>query len=230
MARAILYFILIFFVADIYGQTINLDSIFEPRLCGEMFHLRTGVRGKQFYNDAWAVSDIKLSSGEWVFNKKLKYNGLMDDVIWLQTDSFRQIKLEKNFIDEFCFKDYSGKSVRFKRIKMKLAQVIDSSDIFVEILAEKKASLYVFRNVKIEGTDNHIEGGVLYSYDILVPRPLYILNLPDGETVSFKKIRRRILLNALTDKYKTIFRNIIQHNHLTMRTEDDLVKLIDLLN
>jgi hypothetical protein len=229
MARVFLYLILIYFGADINGQTINPDSIFEPRLSGEMFHIRTGVRGKQFYNDDWAASNIKLSTGEWVFNKKLKYNGLMDEIIWLQTDSFRQIKLEKHFIDEFYFKDYSGKLVRFKRIRIKLSQLIDSSDIFVEVLAENKALLYVFRNIKIEGTDNVIEGGELYSYDLLVPRPLYILNLPDGETVYFRKIRRRILLNTLNDNYKTIFRDIIQHNHLIMRTEDDLTKLTNLL-
>jgi hypothetical protein len=230
MKRVLLFLVIIYFINDASGQKFNLDSIFEPRLSGVMFQAKTGVRGKQFFNDEWTAGDIKLYTGERVFNKQIKYNGLMDELIWLQADSFRQITLEKHFIDEFQFKNFQGRSPRFKRYRALLSGLIDSSDIFVEVLVENIASLYVFRNIKSEGTENSLEGGVLYSYEILIPRPLYFLILPDRETVTLKKIRRRIVLNALPDRYKNSIKEIIRQNHLSMRTEDDLTRLINLIN
>lgn len=214
----------------INGQNVNLDSIFVPELSGEIYLKSTGIAGKQFYNDDWAESDIKLSTGELVFNKLLKYNELLDEVIWLQAEIPRQIKLEKHFIDEFCFRNDKGESVRFRRIQIKLPQMTDTADIFVEVLSEKTASLYVFRNVRINGNIKSVEDGVLYSYDTVMPQPVYILKLPRGITVTFKRIRRSALLKALPEEYKTAVKKIIQQNYLSVRSENDLIKLVRLIN
>lgn len=229
MKRAFLYLIITFSGLLIYGQTSYLDSIFAPKLSGEIYQKKSGIVGKQFYNDDWEESDIKLSTGEIAVNKFLKYNELEDEVIWLQGDISRQIKLEKHLIDEFCFKNYKGGSVTFKRIHIRLPQMMDSTDIFVEILSERTASLYVFRNVRINGNINSVEGGILYSYVTIVPQPVYILKLPDGQTITFRRINRNILLNALSKEYKTTVKKIVQQNYLSLRTEDDLIKLVRLL-
>ena len=230
MKRAFLYFIISLSGSVISGQTINLDSIFEPKLSGEIYKKTTGIAGNQFFNDDWAESDIKLSTGELVFNKLLKYNELLDEVIWLQPDIPRQIKLEKYLIDEFCFKNYKGESVRFKRIQIKLPQITDSTDIFVEVLFEKTISLYVFRNIRINGNIKRVENGILYSYDTLVPQPVYILKLPEGKTISFKKIKRSVLLKDLPGEYKSVVKKIIQENNLSIQSEKDLIKLVGLIN
>jgi len=230
MKRAFLYLIIIHFGIALNGQAINLDSIFESKLCGEIFRMKTGILGEQFYNDDWTESDIKLITGETAVNKLLKYNAFMDEVIWLEADGLRQVKLEKHFIDEFCLKNYKGGSIVFKRMQLKLPRMTDTADIFVEVLSEKSASLYVFRNVVIQGTVDRVEDGVLYSYDKLVSQPVYILSFPDKETVTFQKIGRNALLKALPNAYKTIVTEIIQRDHLSVRDEDDLIKLVSLIN
>ena len=230
MKKAFLFLIIINFVIAISGQAINLDSIFEPKLCGEIFRMKTGTLGEQFYNNDWTESDIKLTTGETAVNKLLKYNAFMDEVIWLQADGLRQVQLEKHFIDEVYLKNGKGGSVVFKRMLIKLPRMTDSDDIFVEVLSEKSASLYVFRNVVIQGTVDRIENGVLYSYDRLVSQPVYILSLPDKGTVTFQKIGRSALLKALPEAYKTTVIEIIQRNHLAVRNEDDLIKLVSLIN
>lgn len=228
MKRAILYILFLGFGSAIYAQSINLDSIFEPKLRGEIFQVKTGIQGNQFYNNEWITSDIKLSSGEMVFDKKLKYSILLDEIIWLQPNGYSQVKLEKHFIDAFYFKTGNGKTVCFKRIRVKLPQSPDSTDIFAEVLAEKTASLYVFRTVRIEGTVNNVNGIERY-LDNIVPEPQYILVLPDLQNSIFKKISKRSIIKALPEKYRTTFKDIIQQNHLTVRNENDLVKFIVLV-
>jgi hypothetical protein len=106
----------------------------------------------------------------------------------------------------------------------------DSTDIFVEVLSEKTVSLYVSRNVRINGNIKRVENGILYSYDTLVPQPVYILKLPGGITITFKRIWTSALLKALPEEYKTTVKKIIQQNYLSVRSEKDLIKLVGLIN
>src|SRR5271166_3609546 len=169
MKKTILYLLLLGYGIQGIGQSVSIDSMFEPKLSGALFYMTGGTVGKQFYSDDWTNGDIKLHTGEWVFNKKLKYNTLLDEIIWLQVDSFRQVKLEKHFIDEVCFKNINGKPVRFIRIRYKSDPLQDTTDIFVEVLTEKKASLVVYRKVIPRGKIIREYNGVSYSYDMLVP-------------------------------------------------------------
>jgi hypothetical protein len=225
MMKGILYIVLIVCCTATYGQSINMDSIFDPPLRGETFLKKTGTEGRQFYNDDWVLGDIKLCSGETVFNKQLKYNVLLDEVIWLQAGTFRQVKLEKHFIIEFSLKEKQGRVIIFKKIRVKLPTMNDSADIFVEVLAEKATSLYVFRSVRVEETSNIVNGVQTYVGNI-VPQPQYIVKLPDQQTITFKRIKKKVIINALPEKYRNTVKATTQQNHLSIRTEEDLTKLV----
>jgi hypothetical protein len=228
MKRTLIYLLLFCFGLAVSAQPISMESIFEPKLCGEIFHVKAGTEGNQFYNDDWATSDIQLSSGEMVLNKKLKYDMLLDEVIWLQSNGFQQVKLEKHFIDGFNLKNQKGKDIYFKRIRSKLSPMPDSADIFVEVLIEKTASLYVFRTVRIEGEINNINGIERY-LNRITPEPKYLLILPDHQTIIFKKISRHGFIKMLPEKYKSSTKEIIQQNHLSVRNENDLSMLVGLI-
>jgi hypothetical protein len=228
MIKGILRILLIVCCTATYGQSINIDSIFEPPLRGETFLKKTGTEGKQFYNDNWVLGDIKLCSGETVFNKQLNYNVLLDEVVWLQAGTFRQVKLEKQFINEFYLKRQQGRDIRFKKMRIKLPTMNDSTDIFVEVLVENSASLYVFRTVRVEETSNIVNGIQSYVENI-VPQPQYFLKLPDKQAITFKRIKKKVIVNALHEKYKYIIKATIQQNHLSIHTEEDLTKLVTLI-
>jgi hypothetical protein len=104
----------------------------------------------------------------------------------------------------------------------------DSADIFIEVLVEKTASLYVFRTVRMEGSVNNINGVERY-LNRITPEPQYLIILPDHQTRVFKKISRHSLLKMLPEKYKNTVKDIVQRNHLSVRSENDLAKLIILI-
>ena len=229
MKSTLIFLFFIYCGSALYAQAINLDSIFEPKLRGEIYLPKTGIEGKQFYKDEWAKSDIKLNSGEMVFNKQLKYSQLEDEVIWLPAGSFRLVKLEKHFIDEFTFKNMNGQSVRFKRKRVKLPTMVDSTDIFTEVLIENAASLFVFRTVSIENTYNNLDG-VLYSVKKINAQPVYILIFPDKQIISFRKISKHALLKVTPEKFKATIKNILEQDHFSIRSENDLSRLVNELS
>ena len=228
MRKLVLLITLILCSAADYAQSVNMDSLFEPKLRGELYHLKKGTLGSQFYNDDWQKGDIKLSSGEVVYNKQLKYNVLLDELIWMQSGNFRQVKLARQFIREFSLENENGNSRRFIKMRIKLPFTLDSMDVFAEVLIEKAASLYAYRAVRIEGTVNDVNGIPCY-FDKIVPQPWYIFVLPDSETILFKKINRRFFMKSLPEKYRNKVKVLLQQNHLSLRTEMDLAKLAALL-
>ena len=229
MTRLIFSLILTSLCSGLLCQVINVDSVFEPRLSGEVFHMKSGFIGKQFYNEDWTPATLKLNSGELIYNKKLKYNSLLDELIWLQDNSFRQIKLEKHFISEFWFNTSPGVSAHFKKVKAKFQQMTDSAEIFIEVLQERPAELLVFRSVRMEGHEDEVKNGVLYTHEILKPFPIYFLRLPDQSRITLQKIRKRILLKALNENNRAKIKEIIQQNHLSLRNEKDLIQLVNLI-
>jgi hypothetical protein len=81
----------------------------------------------------------------------------------------------------------------------------------------------------MEGTVNNVNGVDLYM-DKIAHDPSYILVLPDKQTSIFKKISKRSFIKALPEKYRNSVKDIIQQNHLAIRSEDDLAKLVGLIN
>ncbi len=225
MKRLFLFFLFLCLGSALCAQSTNLDSIFEPKLRGEIYQVQKAVKGNQFYSNEWITSNIRMSSGEMVFNKQLKYSILLDEIIWLKPNGFEQVKLEKHFIDQVYFKNYKGKDVCFKRILAKLPLMLDSAEFFVEVLVEKSASLYVYRTARIEGTVNNVNGIDSYM-DKIVPDPNYIVVLPDSQRIVLKKISKRSLINSLPEKYSNAVKEIVQQNHLPVHTESDLTKLV----
>ena len=219
----------ILYSQESFSDQLLLDSIFEPKLTGEAFTAKVGMIGSQFFNDEWAESDILLTTGEKVSNKLLKYNGYLDEVVWLTPEFFKQVKIDKFAIDEFVFKNYFGKSIRFKRINIKRMFTSDSTDIFAEVVIESNLSLYIFRKIGIEGTVTKDSKGGNYSFDQLEAVPVYYLKLKNKGFATLQRLNRRALLHLFPEQ-KTAIRKLLRQNHQRLKTESNLIEVINLLN
>ncbi len=46
------------------SQNVNLDSLFEPKLKGELFEVKAGFVGNEFNNNEWTLGDIQFNSAK----------------------------------------------------------------------------------------------------------------------------------------------------------------------
>jgi hypothetical protein len=140
----------------------EVKSIFSPKLTGEAFIEKKRYKGEQFFNKDWQESDILLSTGEEIHGEKLKYNGLLDELIWVNTSNYRQFRVDKSLISDFWLKNETGISNHFKRINVNEQKDAHLPDIFAEVGVEGKVSLFIQRKIKIVGEENAFQNGVLY--------------------------------------------------------------------
>jgi|WetSurMetagenome_2_1015567.scaffolds.fasta_scaffold241257_1 hypothetical protein len=230
MKQPLLFIFILSLCTALYSQEPHIGLVFEPQLCGEVYTIPKGFSGNQYFNKEWLVGDIVLNSGDTASNKLLKYNGFLDELIWLDSANNRQVKLEKHFIGEFSLKMPGDRVFKFKRIQERQLITGDPADIFVEVLSENAASLYVQRIIATRGvTTKYIEGKD-YSLDYLEPQPKYFLVLPDGQTAVFRWINKRAFLRILPGSYVKTVKSILRERNLPLRNEKQLAEIVKRLH
>jgi hypothetical protein len=205
------------------------DSMFSPKLTGEFFVQETNYKGEIYFNDQWVKADIQLSTGETAHVNYLKYNGFLDEFIWVNESNFKQFKLDKRYICDVWMNNNLGSPVHFKRINVRDSASSQRPDIFVEVATEGTISLYIQRKVV------HVEDEVVntlarsYFVKVYVPNPLYYIQLPSHRCLKTNKLGRRHFLHFFPEQ-KTAISKIIRENHLDLKTESGWKEAIDWMN
>jgi len=206
----------------------EIDSIFSLKLTGETF-IEKKYKGDPFVNKDWVKSDMLLSTGERIYGKMIKYNGLLDEVIWLNPFNFGKFILDKSYISDFWFKNDQGGSTHFKRINVSDLSLNHQPVIFVEIAVEGKISIFIQRRIRVFGSDSFYEDAKLYSVDLIEPSPLYYIKLPTNQLLMMTGIRLNSFLKVFPVQKKSILKSL-KNNHLKFKSESDLIKAVDTLN
>ena len=210
-------------------KAASTDVDFSSALTGEVFYEFVQYAGEQFFNKEWTKSDILLSNGELLVDKKIKYNGLLDEVIWFNTTSFLKVKLDKLSINEFWIKNSPKEKVHFKRLSINSLPDIKSPDFFAEVGIEGKLSFYIQHKIVGTGEEEYFMNGRYYLLTSLKEKPLFFIQLPTNEYVLIRKISRNAILKLFPDLKKDISK-LIKDNTLTIKTQSDVIQLFELMN
>ena len=182
-----------------YGQRNNSvntsDLIYsEPCLTGELFAPDVIVDAATYFNPAWLSGDIYLSNGEIVRNKLIKYNGLLDELFWLGPKSKNIIKLDKEAILQFHFRNINGDtSVYFRKIKFKRNILADSAVVFGQVIYNGSSALFVIHTFKKEGTELIRKDGRPFEKDVFTEEPIYFFSFVNHRTFVTKSLKRNSL-------------------------------------
>ncbi|MBP1637346.1 MAG: hypothetical protein H6Q18_135 [Bacteroidetes bacterium] len=217
------------------AQTIDIskdkkDTISYSKLTGETYIEKKGYKGEQNFNKVWMQSDILLCTGEMVLGEKVKYNGLIDQLIWGNATLNQQIKLDKQLVNEFWLLDDKNQTTHFKKISVNNSPTSNhQSDFFAELMVKGNLSLYVQRKISIVDIDNIVVDGTLCRIETIKATPMYYLKLPIDNYVFLEKIRPKSFKQLFPTQKKQIDK-LMKENHMKLRDENDLINLIKLLN
>jgi hypothetical protein len=176
LAQTILY---LFTLQYLSGQTSSCclsveKSGSESYLSGELYVPAMPVDIATYFNQDWLLGDILLATGEVVRNKFIKYNGLLDELFWLEPGSKNIIKLDKDAIQQFHYSNYMGDtSVYFRKIKIKQSANSDSAGIFVQIIYIGNLSLFISHTFYIDRRELVYNKGIILEKEIFREKPVY---------------------------------------------------------
>lgn len=203
----------------------------EQALSGELFTPAATPDIVTYFNKSWLIGDIWLTDGTVVRNKKIRYNGLLDELLWQEPESNQTIKLDKEAIQKFHFLDFQGDtSVYFRKLKVKQIILNDSIEIFGQEIYHGDLSLFIFHSFYLLRKDKVQIGDNYFLKDIYKEEPVYYLEYLDGEVFGFKRFNRKSLyafLPGLKDQINQYFR---ENKSWVIKSKPEIIKLVQFLS
>ena len=207
----------------------NID--YESLLSGELFDLSLTPDLSTFFNTEWIAGDILMTNGRMARNHKIRYNGLLDELFWLEPVSNQTIKLDKESILQFHFLNFQGDStIRFRKIRVRHDIFSDSVDIFVQEIYQGKVSLTISHSFYFAGKATVRTDRGTFLKDVYKGETVYFLLLPDNRLVGLKRFSRKNLLTTLYDKEDLIrqyFRESSSGKISNVREIQDFVQFLN---
>jgi hypothetical protein len=202
-----------------------------PYITGELFAPTVPVEITTFFNRDWLSGDIYLCDGGIIRNKKFKYNGLLDELFCLDNKSNKIIKIDKEQVSRFHFKNLTGDStVYFNKIMVKRDIISDTAEIFAEEIYTGKLSLFIFHKYSFERSELvSTERGALIK-DIYKERPVYYLRYLNNNPEGFKKLNVKGLSSFIPGKEAQIKQFFRQAKRKEFKDKPELIQLCRFLN
>jgi len=217
-----------FLVMSVFLHAQTDNSLFTPKLTGEMYVPEARHFGNIFFNNRWAESTILLSTGDTVSGEKIKYNGFLDEVIWFNTSNFTSFVLDKAYIRAFWTTDSLNRPVHFKNLLVSDSTASHPKNIFVQVVVEGRYSLYIQRRVLNLPYEVVYGKNGPYAQKAYGQSPVYYILSPSGELLVLKYLGRRVFLNLFPDQ-KEKLAAIVRRNGIRLRSEDGMIEMVRLM-
>lgn len=209
------------------SKNINNESI----LTGELFDLSLTPDLSTYFNTEWIAGEILMTNGRTVGNNKIRYNGLLDELFWLEPESRQTIKLDKESILQFHFQNFHGDStISFRKIRVKKDIFADSADIFVQEIKHGKLSLMISHSFYFAGKATIRTAKGAFLKDIYKEEPFYYLRLPDNRLLGLKRFSRKNIYSVLSDRKDLIRQYFRESNSGKISTDREIQDFVQFLS
>jgi hypothetical protein len=170
------------------------------RLSGEVFTSTLHASGSQYLFEEWSNGDVTLTTGAMVKGVSLRYNGYLDELIWLNTASNLQIMVDKSLVSMFTLQNpQNGELLNFRKISHRSWYANEASDIYAQVIYDGAFSLMAYRNIRKTGdTTLFTESGITVRATIS-PAHEYFLITPENEVHLVRNFNRRTFMRMFPD-------------------------------
>jgi hypothetical protein len=199
----------------------------QVHLAGELFQPDIPTDLTTFFNTDWLEGEILLSDSTVVRNVRIRYNGLLDELFWLEPESNKTIKLDREAILRFHFNIFNGDtSVYFRKLKVKRENFPDSVEIFGQELFEGKVSLYLRHSFYYAGSKSVQMNKRYVLKDNYQKEPVYYIYISDNKIFQFKRFSRKNIYTSFPDKKLQIKKYLNESLAGKLKTTSEIVSLI----
>jgi hypothetical protein len=208
-------------------KQINL----EPNLAGELLTQYKQPDIVTFFNRDWLPGNIVLTDGRIIRNTMIKYNGLLDELFWLEPNSYKSIKIDKEEIHQFHFLNFQGDTtVYFRKIKVKRDNYYDSIEIFVQEMNRGPISLYIFHFFFIVRKEEVFINESKILKEIYSEAPVYYLRFLNNSFVELKRFSRKNVYALFPDKRNQIRQYLNNSISGRAKTQSEIISFVQFLN
>jgi hypothetical protein len=172
----------------------------HAKLSGETFVFNLYASGSQYLFEEWTGGEVTLTTGAVVKADGLRYNGYLDELIWLNPAGSIPVMIDKSLVHGFVlYRPNDREPLVFEKITHRSWYATGPSVIYAQVIYRGEMSLMAYRNIRRTG-DNTLftESGITVREDIR-PAHEYFLITPEGRVHQIRKFSRRTFRRLFPD-------------------------------
>lgn len=231
--NSIILLVVVFSILGEFGLTaqdvnsLNTSKFFESPLIGRRYINKSGL-GSPYLYGSFMNGCVVLTSGDTVFNKKLKFDCYRNELIWLANGA-DLVSLDVNLIRAFSIASSNGVYRNFEQIPSEFPVLVDSTVKYIEKMSTGRVSLYSYRKITVLNETVSSGSGGMYQVNKYVPRPEFYIKVGNS-TVKQVQLAKNSLIKAYPEYAEEIKRILRENNLGKIKKEWELIDAIKLLN
>lgn len=199
---------------------------YTSRISGEIFTSRIQAHGTQYLFDSWLEGKLYLIDGSGIEGEMYKYNAFLDELIWLQTNTYIPVQTDKELIKGFELYAPSGDTLFFDHITIKPWFENQRLRLYAQRLyTGAEVSLLAQRRIRRTGEIHESSGARIIATPTLEADPLYFVLVDGEEARDLRKLNRRSLIAVFPD-HKREVRSLIRSTGIRINTESDMIRVM----
>ncbi|MDX9942604.1 MAG: hypothetical protein RBS53_10330 [Bacteroidales bacterium] len=202
----------------------------QARLSGEVFSFGLHAEGSMYFPEDWNQGRVTLTSGEVVEVERLRYNGYLDQLIWLNPANFQPIQIDKQMVHSFSLQvPYLPDSLYFENITFKRWYESNPINIYGQLMYRGNIRLLAHRRIFSEREVIEERGNALVARAQLKLESIYYILMPDNQAHEFKRLNRKTLYR-LFPEHSDALRDAFRQNNLRIRNENELIEAVKIID
>ncbi|MEE4176284.1 MAG: hypothetical protein V2I46_02120 [Bacteroides sp.] len=202
----------------------------QARLSGEVFSFSLNSQGSMYLLQEWNPGRVTLTTGEVVEVKQLRYNGYLDQLIWLNPANFQPIQIDKQMVRSFSLLvPYLEDSLYFENITFKRWYEPNPINIYAQMMYQGGIRLLVHRSIHTKREVIENRGNALVARAQLKPNPAYYILMPDNQAREVKRFNRKALYRLFPEHSQEI-KDAFRSQRLRIRNEDELIEAVKIID
>ena len=228
MKKVLIFSIVLFLASKMYAQTdckcdsFQYEKYFDEKLVGKAF-VNPNLKNKiQFFNN-WTKGDVIFTNGVVAQNKLLRYNGYVNELVWLRKQDYQVSVINRQLINGFVLYNPDGSEMaRFIKQNMNEWYALDSVVMYLQVLTDGPVSFYSYRKISANKTDTEFFTDYQYF--------LKINDKTSNFVISNWAFINQINLVRQFKTDKSAIRAAIRSEHLKLKGEREIARALELYN
>lgn len=233
MPKTLIFLLFLMIFSPLLADEEKNNTLVPPnqaRLSGEVFNFSLHSDGSMYYPQDWNKGRVTLLTGEIVEVEQLRYNGYLDELIWLNPANFQQIQIDKQMVQSFSLQvPYLPDSLYFENITFKRWYDPTPMNIYGQMMYEGNIRLLVHRRIHSKREVIEERGNALVARAQLKADPIFYILMPDNQAREIKRFNRKALYSLFpehSEQIKAAFRN----NRMRIRNEAELIEAVKIID
>lgn len=196
----------------------------QEKIIGKQYYLPGAYHGSPYLIQGWRKGTICFSSGQKISGLNLKYDGLNDELVYVNELYHTMVQIEKSTVDNFYFSD-QGISYYFERRYFdgflkgdRYFQVFHKGD--VDLLGSFRVEL-INTTVYKDASGNTKNMEYLDAFRYFLYR--------DGEGYHSTSLRKKSLLKYFSKAKRREVNRLMRVNHIQFKTPEEFSRALSIL-